>query len=330
MNAKFQKFLKLIKSKERFLIGCHVNPDGDAIGSMLALGLSLAKIGKEVVMISLEVPSVFDYLDGIELVKTSLPSDFEPEVLIGVDCAEKDRLNLPPEVWEFSEMLLVNIDHHLTNLGFGDLNIIDPEASATGEIIYRLLQKSKWSIDKAIATALYTAIGTDTGFFRYANTSALTLEQAAKLVKKYMVEPAMIAEQVHEQKSYNSIRLLGEVLNTLKLENNDKVAWMVLNQKMLARFPVDLEETESYVSYARSLENVEIGILFKEVKPNEVKISWRSAALVDVSKLAGHFGGGGHARAAGCNLNGSIDVVIREVLDYVSSFMETIECGMES
>ena len=207
------------------------------------------------------------------------------------------------------------------------MNLVLPDAAATGEVIYRLLSVGGIKLDHDMAVALYTAIATDTGFFRYTNTSWYTIEVAAELVKNYQVDLAKVAEQVHEQKSYNSIRLLGEVLNTIQIGVRGKVAWAVLNQQMLAKYPVENEETESYVNYARSIEGVEVGILFKELRPGEIKLSWRSTTAVDVSKLAANFGGGGHARAAGCNINGPLEKVVSEVLTFIRGYYE--QCGTE-
>ncbi|HYH02523.1 MAG TPA: bifunctional oligoribonuclease/PAP phosphatase NrnA [Bacillota bacterium] len=322
MKNQIQKFFDLIQAHNRFLIGCHVHPDGDAIGSLLAVGLYLKNIGKQVEMVCSEgVPTVYRFLEGSSLIKTSIESDYQPEVLICVDCAEKDRTALPREVWEISGLIVVNLDHHITNTGFGDLSIIDSQAAATGELIFRILQQGG-TLNAPIATALYTAIATDTGFFRYDSTSAYTLETVSGLVKDYQVKPAKIAEQVHEQKSYNSIRLLGEILSNLQLGLGGKVAWIVLDQTLLNKYPVENEETESYVNYARSIEGVEIGILFKELKPNDFKISWRSTEAVDVSKLAGYFGGGGHARAAGCSITGTVELVVQTVLDFVAGYYQ--------
>lgn len=316
-----ESFFQLLKTKERFLIGCHVHPDGDAIGSMLAIGLTLKKMGKQVSMVCSDgVPSVYFFLEGSSEIVRDIPDSFVPEVIIGVDCAEKDRMAIPSHIWNHSNVPVVNLDHHITNTGFGDLNIINPQAAATGELVYQLLTIGGFPMDTAIALSLYTAIATDTGFFRYDSTSAYTLEVASGLVKNFQVKPSKVAEQVHEQKSFNSIRLLGELLSKIQLENDGKVAWVALDQALLNKFPVENEETESFVNYARSIEGVEIGILFKELKPNEIKLSWRSTNAVDVSKLAAYFGGGGHARAAGCSINGTIDSVIRRVLDFVNEY----------
>lgn len=323
MNDLFHQFFDIIRSNERFLVTCHVHPDGDAIGSLLAIGLTIAKQGKTVEMVCMDgIPSVYNFLDCSDQIKQKVET-LSPDVIVCVDCAEKERVALPSFIWDNPGQIIVNIDHHITNLGFGDLNIIDPQAAATGELIFRMLTTGEFALDKAIASAIYTATATDTGFFRYSSTTSYTLELASILVKNYQVEPAKIAEYVHEQKSYNSIRLLGDILNTLQLGNDGKTAWMVLDQQMLSRFPVENEETESYVNYARSIEGVEVGLLFKELKPNEVRVSWRSTSAVDVSKLAAYFGGGGHARAAGCSIVGPIDKVVNEVITYVNSYYGT-------
>lgn len=323
MGNQFQEIWELLSNRQRFVVCCHVHPDGDAIGSLLAVGLTLSKLGKQVAMVCQDgVPTVYNFLEGSEEIRQELDQSFRPEVIICVDCAEKDRIAIDPEIWGQSDLFLLNLDHHLTNAGFGDLNLVDPSASATGEVVYGLLTEFGIELEYPVALALYTAIATDTGFFRYESTSSYTLEIASSLVKDYGVKPDRVAELVHEQKSYNSLRLLGEVLSGLKLSENGKVAWLILDQPKLKKFPVENEETESYVNYARSIEGVEIGILFKELEPGEVKLSWRSTTNVDVSKLAGHFGGGGHARAAGCTINGSIDTVVDQVLDYVNQLYE--------
>lgn len=318
-----QELFRLIETKKRFIATCHVHPDGDAIGSLLAIGFVLKRLGKEVELVCAEgVPSVYLFLEGSEFIKKQRDSSVTPEVLISVDCAEKDRCAIEQEIWDLPGLTVINIDHHITNTNFGNLNLVDSQAPATGEVLYRLFNDAGISLDRAIATPLYTAVATDTGFFRYSNTSAFTLELASLLVKEYGVEPSKIAEQVHEQKSFNSIRLLGEVLCTLKVGIGGKVAWMVLDQPMLSQFQVENEETESFVNYARSIEGVEIGILFKELRPDEIKLSWRSSVAVDVSKLAAYFGGGGHARAAGCTINGPIGQVVKEVLNFVTEYYE--------
>jgi len=285
--------------------------------------LSLELGGKQVEMVLPEgEPQTYNFLPGFERIR-SKPT-FEPEVVISVDCAEQTRLILPPEVFT-TKPLFVNIDHHISNTYFGDVNLVLPEAAATGEIIYKIICAGGFPLDDRIALALYTAVSTDTGFFRFSNTTAETLSLAAKLVETYGISPSQIAERVYEEKSFESLRLLTEVLSTLQLSEDRRYSWMILTQEMLQRYPVELEETENFVNYASSIRGVEIGLFFKEVQPQDIKVSWRSKATVDVSRLAAHFGGGGHARAAGCSLTGPMEAVTKEVLSFVQQYFEEKE-----
>ncbi|NLM36495.1 MAG: bifunctional oligoribonuclease/PAP phosphatase NrnA [Firmicutes bacterium] len=320
LPSAWEQVIATLKKYHRFTLGCHQHPDGDAIGSLLALGLSLEKVGKQVEMILPEGPPLtFYFLPGIQ--KTVRQPTFRPEVVISVDCAERARLELPEEIFA-GEPLLVNIDHHISNDHFAQVNLVLPEASATGQIIFHLLEKGAFPLDAAIAGALYTAIATDTGFFRYSNTTGEILSMASRLVEEYELSPSEIAERVYEEKSFASVRLLGEVLSTLQVADNQRYSWMYMDQEMLRKYEVDIEEIENFVNYTNSIRGVEVGLFFKETKPGEVKISWRSKASVDVSRLAAHFGGGGHLRAAGCSVNGTLPAVMAEVLSFVHKYFE--------
>lgn len=322
-SSSLQKVISVLKKYRRFTVGCHLRPDGDSIGSLLAIGLSLALSGKQVDMVLPEgEPQSFNFLPGVDQTRSS--STFEPEVVISLDCAERSRLLLPPEVFA-AQPLLVNIDHHISNTNFGEVNLVLPQAAAAGEIVYNIIHSGGFPIDDRIAMSIYTAIATDTGFFRFSNTTAETLSLASELVDTYGIVPSQIAERVYEEKSFESLRLLTEVLSTLQLSKDQRFSWMILSQEMLRRYPVELEETENFVNYASSIRGVEIGLFFKEVKPQDIKVSWRSKATVDVSRLAAHFGGGGHARAAGCSLTGSLAAVTEEVLSFVQEYLRPMK-----
>jgi phosphoesterase RecJ-like protein len=314
-----EEILHLLAKYNRYLLGCHLHPDGDAIGSLLALGLALETAGKEVAMVLPGgVPETFRFLEGTEKI---LPApSLTPEVIIALDCADRERLLLPEAVFA-SGAPVVNIDHHLSNSMFGDFNYVFPEAGATGEIVYDLLAGGGFTLDKRIAEAIYTAVATDTGFFRYSNTSSRVLSLVAKLVAGYGISPSRIAEEVYEERSYDSLRLLGEVLSTLRLSADGKIAWMALSQQLMAAYSVPLEETENFVNYTISISGVEVGLFFKEITPGETKVSWRSRITVDVSRLAAHFGGGGHARAAGCTIKTPISQAIEQVLPFLRSYL---------
>ena len=322
-SGDYKQTIDFFKKHDRFLLGCHVNPDGDAIGSLLALGLSLRMAGKSVEMLLPKgMPSSFAFLDGNELISSSPGFHRGQTALVCLDCAEMNRLNAPFELLQDKQNfpVVINIDHHISNDNFGDLNLVRPHASATGEIVYEIISSGGFPLNKQVATAIYTAIATDTGFFRYSSTSGKVFQIIARLVEEYGVSPAFISERVHQEKSYESIRLMGEVLSTLQLSKNKKVSWMKLNQELLKKYLVELDETEDFVTYANSVQGVMVGLLFKEVKPNEVKISWRSKEPVDVSVLAAHFGGGGHARAAGCTMEGPLEVIMEQVLNFLDEY----------
>lgn len=319
-SGTLEDVVKFLKEHDNYLLGCHMHPDGDAIGSLLALGLALSEAGKKVQMVLPDgVPMIFKFLEGADQIRAEVHQ--QPEVVVSLDCAELSRLLLPQEVMT-EKVLKVNIDHHVSNAGFGDLNLIFPEVAATGQIVYDIIRSGGFPFDQRMAAAIYTAVATDTGFFRFSNTSGKVLALAAELVREFGISPAYIAEHVHEEKSFHSVRLLGEVLSTLQLTGNKKVSWMVMDQAMLTRYPVELEETENFVNYAGSIQGVMVGLLFKEIKRGEVKISWRSREPVDVSVMAAEFGGGGHARAAGCTLFGTLADAISKVLTYLDEYFQ--------
>ncbi len=314
-----EEILHLLKKYDRYLLGCHLHPDGDAIGSLLAFGLALETAGKKVAMVLPGgVPEIFRFLEGTEKI---LPApSFAPEAIIALDCADRERLFLPEEVFA-AGVPLVNIDHHLSNSMFGDFNYVIPEAAATGEIVYDLLTGGGFALDKRIAEAIYTALATDTGFFRYSNTNGRVFTIVADLVACCGISPSRIAEEVYEERSYDSLRLLGEVLSTLRLSGDGKIAWMMLSQELMAAYSVPLEETENFVNYTVAISGVEVGLFFKEIAPEETKVSWRSKTAVDVSRLAAHFGGGGHARAAGCTIKAPVSQAIEQVLPFLRDYL---------
>lgn len=308
----------LLEREDGFILSTHLHPDGDGIGSMLALGGALRARGKRVAMVQSDgVPGTYSFLAGAADVLPAPPDGFAPALLVALDCGDRERIALPSMD---AGLPILNIDHHISNDLYGLINLVDGEASATGEIVHRILTAGGYQLDRGIGTALYVAIATDTGFFRYANASTAAFLLSARLVEEFGLEPGKIAEIVHEQKSLNAVKLLGVVLSTLKLSGS--VAWMYLNREMLAAYPVEMEEIEGYINYARSIIGVEIALFFKEVREGEVRISWRSGPNADVSLLASHFGGGGHARAAGCTVSGNLASVVDKVLSYLARWQE--------
>jgi len=302
---------EILKSKNSFLIVTHKNPDGDAIGSSLALYNVLRELGKTVYV---EIPTkpayIYDFLEdygSIELTSNSK----NVEVILALDSAEIHRCGLKKEYIE--NKLLVNIDHHKTNPGYGDLNLIETEAAAVGCIIWDILKVGKIPITKKTAEYLYLSILTDTGSFRYSSTSSKTFKIAADLLDKG-VETWYIASNVYEREKLETYRLLSLVLNTLEFYYNGKLAIEYVTQDMFKQTNTSAENTESFVNFARSVRGVEVGVLLREDEPNIFKISIRSRGSVDVSEVATHFEGGGHENAAGGTIRAPLEEAKKAII----------------
>lgn len=293
---------ELFQRENGFLIFTHVQPDGDTLGSALALGLSLRLLGKKAVVVRSDpLPEIYQFLPGSGEIADwrQVEGDFRVGVL--VDCGDPTRVGEAAKLLA-GVALVVNIDHHGTNAGFGQYNYVDVQAAAVGEQIYELLRSMEVDISPAIATCLYTAIVTDTGSFRYESTRESTFRVAAELVR-LGAKPAQVAENAFETRSLSSARLLGRALETLELTPDGKVAWLVISRAAFEETGASDGETEGIINYARAIRGVEVGLLFRETGDGKVRVSLRSRHQVDVSRVASHFDGGGHPRAAGCTLS---------------------------
>jgi phosphoesterase RecJ-like protein len=243
-----------------------------------------------------------------------------------VDCGQITRLG--KAFLEFNRRgTLINIDHHVSNDNFGDINIVIPEASAAGEIIFDLLKAAGMEITPEIATNLYVAIHTDTGSFRYSSATTGSFVKAGELVR-LGADPREVAVKVYENYPEKKFKLLGMVLNTLELVEvglNGKVATVVVTLDMMNRAGADKADADGFVNYARSIEGVEVGVLLRECGPEAYKISFRSKGNIDVSAVAQAFGGGGHINASGCNIEGSLEEVKKKVVDLLRERILTTE-----
>jgi phosphoesterase RecJ-like protein len=305
-----------IQEHDHILIVSHVNPDGDAIGSTLAMGHLLRSLGKSYVMANEgKTPQRFAFLNSFEHIK-----DLSEQILTGpvsaiitVDVADYDRLgNL--EHLNLEHLPVLNIDHHPTNTLFGLHNVIQTTAASTTEILFDLIQQHFNShICDKLAEALYTGLLTDTGGFRYSNTSEAVLTKASQLIS-YGVNPARIAEHCLETISLPYIQLLKQSLLSLSLHGKQRIAMMQVTLEDMAQSQAQKDDVDGLVSYPRNIEGVEIGVLLKEVKPGEVKVSLRSKHIVDVSQIAQGFGGGGHAKASGYTWFGTLQEAKSELL----------------
>lgn len=311
MNS-IDTIIKYIHGSNDFVVTSHVNPDGDNIGSTLSIYYFLKKINKNVYYVmNDDMPVNMQFLiKDINIINSSEFKELKIKgyTLIALDCGDKNRICVDDDIRD-NCIKLINIDHHASNDSYGDFNYVVAEASSTCELVYNLLKRNEEiddfeTIDENIATALYTGLMTDTGKLTYSNTHPSSFDMAKELLLRG-ADTQKVVQSVFGSNPFNFYKLLGESLNTLEIFDV-KVAIMMVTQDMLKKYNIDFKDIDGIVPYARDIENVEIGILLKEKSNNEIKVSLRSKAYADVSKIAKVFGGGGHIRAAGCTINDSI------------------------
>jgi bifunctional oligoribonuclease and PAP phosphatase NrnA len=312
----------ILKNGKTFFLASHKDPDGDAIGSLLALGEALVRAGKEVVLFNEgPLPNSMNFLGGIDkIVRTvNLESRSEFDALLILDCGTLERLG------EISSRIgiirpLINIDHHEHNTQFGDLNFVDTNSSSVGEIIYRLIKLADLPMSRNIAESIFMAIQTDTGSFRYGNTTKEAFTIAGEMLD-WGVSPWMLSRQVMDGYSLKKLRLLELTLKTIELCHEGKVGFITITQQMFSKAKADKFNSERFVDYPRFISGVEIGVLIKEIEDGYYKVSLRSNDWVNVAELASHFGGGGHPKAAAFTRHGSLDSIKKEFLDKAHEFL---------
>lgn len=311
-----QQIIEQINTYHRFLITAHVKLDGDALGSELALYHVLSGMGKTAVVYNQDpTPGNYIFLPGTADILHALPDIDTFDVIFVLDCSELERVgDEAPRIGAMKR--IINIDHHISNDGFCDFRLIDPHASSTGELICRLVQALGEVLTKDAATNLYTAILTDTGGFRYGNTTKDALIAAGHLVA-VGADPQWISQNVYETNPAAKIKLLSRVLQTLTFDLDGFVGSLVVYQRDLAETGALPEHTEGFVDLPRTIEGTMISILYSEVSENRFKISLRSKDDVNIERVARAFGGGGHINASACRIEGTIETVKRRLLDEI-------------
>ena len=284
----------LFDSVKDIVIVSHINPDGDALGSTLALAAGLRKKGKNVVIsIDDDISSYYNFMPGIDqFVRFKHGDVINADLLVINDASSLDRIGVAAQCVKAP---MLNIDHHVSNTEFADYLYLDVDAAATGEVIFRLFKELNVEIDLHMAFCLYVAIVTDCGYFKYSNTTPHCMNCAAELLA-IGVEPDVVSDFL-EMKSRDDIKLLSKVLETLAFECNGRIATINIS---LENYNPDIA-TDSFIHYPRYIDGVEVAIMFKGVEEEVTRVSMRSRRL-DVSKIALSFGGGGHKRAAGCTI----------------------------
>ena len=309
-----------LKNNERFLLATHVNPDGDAIGSLGALALVLEGMGKQVVAYCQdEVPEFLRFLPYADRIVSEISGLDRFEVAVVLDCGAFDRIGSAVEVLQLVGKI-IHIDHHSSSGDFGQLNLVRPECSSTAEILYEIFQAIPVSLTPEVAENIYTAILTDTGSFRFANTTARTLAIAAEMVS-LGVAPEKVAGEIYDSMSPERIELLARSLDTLTLRSNGRVAAMHVSRRMLEETGTSFIDTDGFVNYPRAISTAEIAIFFREMDADEVNVSLRSRGGLNVAEFARIHGGGGHHNAAAFRLGGSLSEVVEKVLTEAGEFI---------
>lgn len=316
-NSTFAEIGHALREHERIAVMSHVRPDGDALGSQLALGLSLKQLGKEVFIWNEEgMLDKYSFLPSSNLVTKPPPEPVDVDLAVALDTAIQNRLGTALGGIK-SAAAWINIDHHPSNPRYADLVYIDENSPATGQILYELLRAENLPIDRDIATNLYVAISTDTGSFQYPNTTARTYQIAADLVAAG-VDVGRVNQLTYESYPRRRIELLRELLGTLRFEGGDRVASFSLSLETAARLRVLPEDNEGLIDHIRAIHGVVVAAFFEELSDGKVRVSLRSKdARADVCAVASKFGGGGHTLAAGARVRGTLAEVERKVLEEI-------------
>jgi phosphoesterase RecJ-like protein len=310
-----EALLRRLRDGRRFLITSHVSPDGDAVGSSLAMARLLRGMAKSsLVWLRDEVPPLYRQLPGVERIHTGAappqgyPGDFD--TVLVMECPSLERTGLEKEL---AGPRVLNIDHHLGNTLYGEVNWIDTSAPACGELVHRAAEALKLRIDAETATILYLTLVTDTGNFRFSNATPAAFDAAAALVR-LGARPEQVALWIFESQPEASVRLMGEMIGSLQLHAAGRIATVLLSAEMFARSGATAANSEGLVDIPRSIAGVEAVGLLRELEERRYKISLRSRGEVDVERIAGRWGGGGHKNAAGARLEGTLDEVRRTVV----------------
>jgi bifunctional oligoribonuclease and PAP phosphatase NrnA len=306
----------LLRQSRKIGITYHASPDGDSLGSSLALMQGLRKLGKQACIISKDiVPEIYGFLPYKGEVDSAVDSpSIDVDCVVVLDCGNFERISANLNMG-LKHYTLINIDHHLSNNLYGDYNFVDTSASAVGEIIYEILKSLDTEIDKDIAACLYTSIISDTGSFKHSNTTDTTHAIAGELIKAG-IEFSEIHRQVFQNKKYKRLKLYGKVIENMYLLHNESLCILKLTKAMLQEIGIEASDTSDIISLGTDIDTVEVAALIKEADEG-VKISLRSKASIDVRKIAEIFGGGGHTRASGLSINKNIDEAEKLIINAI-------------
>jgi len=324
MSRPLDQIVAVIRDAERILVATHIHPDGDALGSQLAMGEILSALGKQVFLYSESgISHLYAFLPGCEKLQTEMPDLSQFDCVMALDCGDCFRLGLKREEFLAAGSVVV-IDHHAGHKDFGTLRWVDSHRASTGEMVYDLAAALGVDLTYDAAYCLYAAIVSDTGSFKYSSTTAETFRVAAALLEKG-VKPSDVSGKLFDNFSVSRLRLMKDVLETLALYDDDRIAFISVTQAMFDETGTESADTETFINYPRSLGTVKVAAFIKEAPAGMISVSLRSKSRYDVARVAAKFGGGGHRNAAGCKWPDSSIEAVRAVL--LPELLAVVEAG---
>ena len=302
-DPALQQIVDAIRRRQRFVVTSHARPDGDAIGSSMAMAYALADLGKDVRVVSRDpVPPQFEACPGVQQILVTDHVADPGDAVIVMECGDLTR----PDIGGLERGFVINIDHHPGNTMYGALNWFDVSAAACGEMVFDLVRALDVPLTPEIATHVYVAVLTDTGSFHYSNITARTFD-IARLCTEAGVDPAAVARDVYDSNRIGRLKLFRAVLNGMHLDASERIATMAVTRQMASDCGATYEDTEGLVNFPLSAKEVLAVVFFKENAAGDWRVSLRSKGDIDVNAVAREFGGGGHKNASGCGVRGTFE-----------------------
>ncbi|HOW34824.1 MAG TPA: bifunctional oligoribonuclease/PAP phosphatase NrnA [Candidatus Omnitrophota bacterium] len=319
----YKPFLKLAKQSKSFLIVTHVNPDIDALASQLVVGFYLKSVGKKIYIINADpVPRMYSFLPGAGSIRALKPADgnLSCDVAVVVDCGDLGRVGSVQKIAQKAKTI-VNIDHHVTNRRFADINFVNPAASSTSEMVFELLKAGRYRLNRKTALLLYLGIMTDTGSFRYDNTSAHTHAVISQLLG-FKIPVNKLYQKIYETVPLNDLKMFTKIINSFEITHAGRVTSVSLRKKDINRFSGEFDLREKIFTFLRSIKGTEVIVILTEIKKDLTRINFRSQGNVDVAHIASLFNGGGHKKASGCQVGGSLKEARHQVFSSLNRILK--------
>lgn len=319
-GTPLKAFCEALKKQDNFLLASHVNPEGDAMGSLIAVESLLRRMGKKTTLVCEDAfperLSCLPHKDRWRMLDEVKAKPRSFDALVVTDCPTLERIGKVKELIQ-PKAVIFNIDHHVSNVYFGRYNCVHPEAAASGEVVYKIFKQFKIPLTKEEATALYVSLSTDTGSFKYSNTGVESHLMAADLIRKG-IDIDQINEELYATYSLNKIQLYSRLLAKVQTAFGGRIAWVAMTQEDLKTCGAAYEDAEGFIDFLKYLKEVKIAFFLSEmIKNSEVKVSFRSKGSYDVNQIATVFGGGGHRKASGCTLALDLSEAVQKILDAI-------------